>query len=457
MRVLVVGVGAVGTALAADLAEGHDVVAIDVDGDRVDAVSTRYDVLGVHGDGTDPDVLDEAGVDEADVVVTATDDDETNLTVCGSVTAISDAFTVALVEESAYLRAWRRSRGAYGADYLLDSTLRAARAISRLVDLPRAHEFEELAGGNVHVAEFEVAEGSPLAGRDPTAVGRSDCAVVSVLRDGAVDVLDPLESADADADTETGIEPLAAGDRVVVVGAPGGVENVAADVVADEDVAAVEDVVVLGSSATGRQVAHLLEERGRPARVVVESHERARDLADDLSETTLLVHDPTDPDFLEREHVGDADVVVVARENDQRGLLTSMLARSRGADRTVTVVDSAQYDVLFEEAGVDVAVHPRAEAAEEIARFTRGRRTENVVFVGRDGAEVFEVAVVEESLAAGHTLADLMDSLPDGTAVGALTRDGEYVAPDPDFELQAGDHVVVFARADVSDRALDQF
>lgn len=444
MRVLVVGVGAVGTDVAADLADSHDVVVVDVDADRVDTVATRLDVLGVHGDGTDPETLEEAGVDEADIVVTATDDDETNLAVCGSVSAISEAFTVAQVEKPAYLRAWRRSRGAFGADFLVNSTVRASQAISRLVDLPMAHEFEAVAGGRVHVAEFEVDEGSPAVDTDPTDVGRGDCTAVGVVRDGSVEM-----AADA--------APLSPGDCVVVIGTPGAVEDAATRVVADSDAASVEDVMLLGSTPTAREVARLLEERERPPRMVVDSAARARDLADDLTETTLLVHDPTDPDFLEREHVGDADVVVVAQESDQQGLLASMLARNRGADRTVTVVDSAQYDVLFEEAGVDVAVHPRAEAAEEIARFTRTRRTESLVFIEHDAAEVFEVVVEAESAPAGRTVEAIEERLPGEATVGALTRDGEYRAPDPETSVRAGDHVVVFARAAVSDRALEQF
>ncbi|MFC6989026.1 NAD-binding protein [Haloplanus sp. GCM10025708] len=218
----------------------------------------------------------------------------------------------------------------------------------------------------------------------------------------------------------------------------------------------IDDVVLLGGSATAEHVARHLESQGRSPRMVVEDRSRANDLRADLTETTLLVHDPTDPSFLEREHVGDADVVLVGFDDDQRGLLGSMLARQQGADRTMTIVDEPEYDTLFEAAGIDVAVHPRAEAAEAISRFTRGRNAENVAIVERGVAEVFEVAVESSSLLVDHTVNEVEDTLPESVVVCALTRDGDYHHPHPSITFQEGDRVVAFASADVSDEVLSR-
>ncbi|WP_435096353.1 Trk system potassium transporter TrkA [Halarchaeum sp. P4] len=443
MRILIVGGGEVGTSVASGLTDAHDVVVLERAAERAEAVRGTLDALVVEGDATDLDVLADAGVGDADVAIGATDDDETNLAVCATVSEVSDTFTLAQVTNPNYVRTWREHHGAFGANYLVNSRLRAAHAIARIVDLPMAHDLETFSNGVVHLVEFELDAESPVVGEPMAGLGTDELVPVAVLREG-------------DVHTDSEATTLAAGDRFVVAGTHEAVMDCSAHLTPEAYASSVDDIVLLGGSETVRHVATHLEARGWAPRMVVEDEARAHRLRDDLTDTTILVHDATDPEFLEREHVGDADVVVVGFADDQRGLLGSMLARQQGADRTMTIVDAAEYDTLFEAAGVDVAVHPRAEAAEAISRFTRGRHAENVAIVERGVAEVFEIAVEEGSLLLEHTVKEAEETLPESLVVCAITRDGDYHDPRPSVEFQEGDRVVAFASADVSDDVLGQ-
>lgn len=442
MRILIVGAGEVGTSIAEDLVDAHRVVVVDIDPDRVEEITSTMDVLAVEGDGTSLDTLDEAGIEQADIVIAATDDDETNLAVCGTVSATSETFTIAQVAKPTYLRTWRESHGAFGANYLVNSELRAARGIASIIDLPMAHDFEEFGHGAVQVVEFEVTEESPVCGEPVGELGLVDLSIVGVLRGGVV--YDP-------SDTE-----LQANDRLVVVGTPEAVELFSSRLTPEERAEEIEDIIVFGATSTAREVAQTLEEEGRSPRVIAPSTERARELKSKLPQSTILVHDATDPEFLQRENVGDADIAIVAFGSDQQGLLVSMLARRQGVDRTVTVVSKAEYGRLFEAAGVDVAVHPRAEAAEEITRFTRGHRAENVALVEPDVAEVFEVELDEDSSLLGQTLSEAEETLPEKTVIGAVIRDGEYRTVWPNLEFQVDDRVVVFTPTSVDRETITQ-
>lgn len=438
MRILVIGAGEVGSSIAGGLADAHEIVVLDVDGDRVDSLTFEHDVLAVQGDGTSTDDLESAGVAEADVVIASTDGDETNLTACATVKTLTDAFTIARVKDPSYLRTWQRSRGVFGVDFMVCTDLLTAEAIVRIVGLPTARNVEVFADGTVTMAEFEVDAESPIAGRTVAEADTFDALTFAALvRDE--DVVLPRG--------DTVVEPH---DQMVVIGRPDSVEAFAG-AVAPEVESDVEDVVVVGGSSTAYQVARLLEDRGLSPTLVERDPGRARDLAEALPDTTVLAHDATDRDFLEREHVGEADFVVSMLDSDEKNLLVALLAKRVGARRAVAVVNDPQYVALFETVGVDVAVNPRQVTAEDITRFTRERRAENIAIIEPEEAEILEVEVDGDSVLAGRSIQEAVADLPDGFVVGAITRNGEFVTPRGDTVVQSGDHVVALVTADAHD------
>jgi len=441
MRVIVVGAGQVGSSIAADLAGTHDIVVVDRDPTRVEEMTYSHDVLTVQGDGTSLSTLEEAGVEDADMVIASTDDDETNIVICATTRAVSDAFTVARVKNTEYLRTWERSERAFGIDFIVCTNLLAAESIVRVVGIPAARDVDSFAGGTVQMAEFEIPSESPVTDQTVAEADRFEqLTFAAILRDGEVEIAH-------------GDSVLHEHDRVVVIGEPRAVREFATTIAPDEPPGTAEEVVIFGGSEIGYHVARLLGDRGFKPRLIEKDPERARQLAEDLPSAVVMEHDPTDIDFLEREHVGDADFVVSALESDERNLLVSLLARRLGVERTVAVIDAAAYVDLFETVGVDVAVNPREVVAEEITRFTREGGAENVAIIESDRAEVMEVEVDAESVLAGRPIHESVGDLPDGVVIGAITRDGEFITPRGDTVVELNDHVVVFLDACVVDEA----
>jgi trk system potassium uptake protein TrkA len=474
VRVLIVGAGEVGASTARSLADSHEVVVVDRDPDHVEQLTYSIDALPIHGDGTDLETLREAEVEQADIVVASTDVDEVNLAICGTVKAVTDALTIARVKRTQYLDTWSRSRGSFGVDVMVCTDLLTAQAIVRVIGLPTARDVDPFADGRVQMAEFEVPAGSPIADLTVREADHFDALTfVAVFRTGgesgagggtgAADgsanggtpkagAGDPATTATADrVELARGDTVIRQGDRVVVIGRPESVRTFAADVAPvqnQDDGNSVEDAVIVGGSAVGQLVAELLSERGYRPQLVEQDPERARELAEDLPRTTVLEHDATDLDFLDREDIGGADVVITALESDERTLLVSLLARLLGVDRTIAVVDAGEYVDLFEAVGVDVAVNPREVTAEEITRFTREERAENVAILESDRAEVMEIEVDADSVLVGRPIRESVTDLPEGVVVGALARGDDVVTPRGDTVVEAGDNVVLFVHSD---------
>jgi len=438
VRVIIVGAGQVGESIAADLSDAHDVVIVEQDPDRVEELNYSLDVLAVEGDGTNVSTLDEVDVADADMVIASTDDDETNIVICSTVKAVSDAFTIARVKNTEYLETWRRSTTAFGIDFMVCTYLQAAESIVRVVGLPAARDADLFADGRVEMAEFDVDPGSPLSGQTVAEADTYDSLTFAALvRDE--EMLIP-----------TGGTDIQAGDRLVVIGTPRSVRSFAGDV-APEEGALSGEVVIIGGSEIGYHVARMLSERGISARLIEQDPDRARWLAEKLPDTMVMETDATDIEFLERERVGDAEVVVAALDSDEKNLLASLLAERVGAERSVAVIDQADYVDLFEAVGIDVGVNPREVVAEEITRFTRDGGAENVALIENGRAEVLEIEITADSPLVGDPIRESIQTLPSDVVIGAITRGGEYIVPRGETVIESGDHVVLFVDAEHAD------
>lgn len=442
MRVVIIGAGQVGSSIAADLDDHHEVVVVERDPDLVDELTYSLDVLTVEGNGTSVSILEEAGVAEADMVIASTDNDETNIVACATAKVLGDAFTVARVKNIDYLQTWERSRDAFGVDFMVCTNLLTAESIVRVVGLPAARDVERFAGGRVQMAEFEITDESPVADQTVSEADRFDSLTfAAVIRNGEVEI----------ARGETTIQ---SGDRVVVIGSPENVQAFGETVEPSESAGVDEEVIVVGGSEIGYHIARLLGDQGFTPRLIEQDAERARTLAEDLPNVVVMESDATDIDFLEREHIGEADVLIAALDSDERNLLVSLLARRQGAERTVAVIDQTAYVGLFEAVGVDIGVSPREVVAEEISRFTREGGAESVALIESDKAEVLEIEIDEESVLADRPIQESVSSLPEGLVIGVITRGNELVTPRGETVIRSGDHVVVFAEKSLASDVL---
>jgi trk system potassium uptake protein len=166
MRIVVLGAGHVGHALVASLHDGHDLVVVDADDERLGPLRERYDVRTVEGDGTTRGVLRQAGVQEADLLIACSPREEVNLVCAMLVKRLSNAQTIVRTSSRAYLDAWRERE--IDVDFMVSSELETANAISEIIGIPAARQTDVFAEGLVQVVEFDI----PPDTRNDTLIGR---------------------------------------------------------------------------------------------------------------------------------------------------------------------------------------------------------------------------------------------------------------------------------------------
>lgn len=430
MYIVIIGAGEVGSSIAASLADTHEVAVIDIDGSHVEGLMYEADILGIEGDGTELETLEEANIRNADILIASTDGDATNLVMCSTTRTVTDAFTIARVKQTKFLRTWEQSRGAFGVDHMVATNLLTATTIARVVGLPAARDVQLFADGLVEMAEFEITESSPITNLTVREADRFESLTfAAVLREDTVRI-------------PRGQTVLESGDNVVVIGTQADVQRFAHEL--EPKTEETPNILIIGGSNIGYHTARLLQDRGLKPRLVEQNPDRARELAEELPETTVFESDATDRMFLEQEHIEDVDIVVATLGNDEKNLVAGLLAKRLGATRAVAVVNSGEYVELFQEVGIDVAVNPREATAEEITRYTRERQAENVAIIESDRAEVLEIEVDAESVLLDRPIRESVADLPDGVIIGSITRNGEYIQPRGGTVIEKGDHIVVF-------------
>lgn len=435
------GVGHVGATIVETLHDEHEIAVIDLDPVRLQELANAFDVRTVTGHGASRDVLLEAGIAEADLVMACTARDEVNLVAAALARRLSKAKTIVRTRESAYFDAWHD--GDLDVDYMVSSELQTGTAVAATVSVPAARATDILAEGQVQVVEFDISAeartcglvGIPLA----AAPLPEDSTVAIIVRDG--EVLTPRGDA-----------TILAGDRVFVIASPHAAREWS-ETLAPGD-GAVEDVVLFGAGRAGVAIARFLLARGIHVRIVDPNLERCNDVATALPRARIFHGTGLDREFLRQERIGQASAVVAAMGDDAKNLYAAVLAAAHGVPFTIGLVDDPTSSVVFDRAGIDVAINPRTETAEEMIRFAHDPRTRQVVILDDDRFEVLDIVVRAESKVAGVRFADLPAT---GSAIGALIRDGRALFPHGDDELRAGDRAIVLvesARASQVEKAL---
>jgi trk system potassium uptake protein TrkA len=442
MKIVLIGAGQVGHTITEALHDEHDLTVIDLDADRLARLGAAFDVATLRGNGASRQLLIDAGVAEADLLIACTSRDEVNLVAAMLSKAIAPG-TLAIVRSTnvEYLEAWQERQ--LNVDFIVSSEIETAHAVSRIIGVPAAIQTDVFAEGQVQIVEFDVdpAVHQPQLVGVPLREARvpPDSKVAGIIR-GQTMILPRGEAV---------IEP---GDRIVVIGSPQAAREWSA--LLSTSRRSVEGVVVFGGGKIGVAVARLLHDQEIDVRVIESSLPRARELAEEVPGVRVYHAMGADAEFLERERIGNAQAAVFAMRDDARNLYAATLAKLHGVGLTIAIAHEAESISVFDRAGVDVAINPRLLTAEEIVRFTHDPRTQQVAMLEGDRFEVLDIVCTAGSQYVGKRFKELPIH---GALIGAIVRDGLAIFPHGEDELRPGDRVILFteaARAREVERAL---
>ncbi len=441
MRVIIVGGGEVGFALAQALSARHDVVVVDQHPDAGDRFES-LDVEFVAGGGTVADTLSRAGVERADVFIGCTGLDEVNIVACAMANQFGSPQTICFVSREDFLTpGGQHGLAQFGINRVVWPEAQLAADIQRIVVAPGAIDAEEFAGGAVRLLEYRLDADSKLTTGTVADLELPHGSLLVAVRRGDSFFI------------PRGDSQLLAGDKTIVMGTPAAMKEVQQKLAVNV-AAHTQSVTIIGGGDVGLRLAEGLDDTpGIRLRVIERDRARGEMLAARLKHALVLSGDGTDLALLESEDIGRSDVLVSVIDNDEKNLLASLLGRQLGVRRVITRVSKAANLRLFERVGVDVTISARGAAVASVLHEIEGGAS-SLLAVLEEG----EGRIVELEVPAGYQARALRDlEPPRDSIIGAILRDHGAIVPRGNDRIEPGDHILVFSTRAAADRVRDFF
>ena len=285
LKIVIVGAGSVGTYLVERLSgENHDIVVIDHDDEVLDILGKSFDIQTVHGSASAMQSLSEAQVHSADIIIAATDSDETNLISCLLADSINENIKkIARVREIVTDHTGISNRIANVFDHFINPDSEAVAILLRLVEVPGAVEVMEFGGGRVWVVGVVLGNETKVIGRAlrdlPQEYETSNMLIVAIARDGQIIV-------------PRGDDVLQAGDEVYVAARADRVDSIFAILGRTRD--PISSVMIAGCTQLSRKLADELSQRGVKVKLIERDAKQCEVLSQSLNDVLILHGDGTD-------------------------------------------------------------------------------------------------------------------------------------------------------------------
>lgn len=434
MRIIIAGAGDVGFHLAKLLAyEEHDIVLIDKDAEILNVASHNLDVATVRGNSTYYQILDEADIRNADLLICVTSSEETNITTAIIGKHLGAKKTIARVQNVEYI--FNRESldlRELGIDEVISPESLAAKEIKRLLKeaaLTDSFEFDngKLVLLGVMIDEFSILKDKTLhdaAHLNPD----NNFITVAILRDNETII-------------PRGDNKFLLGDHAYFVAGPEGVDRVLE--LTGKPKVGIKNIMVLGGSQVGYHTAKRLSRKFN-VRLIEKNKEKAFDLADQLKNVMVINGDCRDVELLQEEGIEDMDAFIAVTGNSETNIMSSLVAKKHKVKKTISLVENMDYIHLSQNIGVDTMINKKLIAANFIFRYIRQGDVISLTSIHGVDAEILEFIVKSGSKITEYMIKDL--DFPKEAIIGGVVRNGEGHIAMGDFQISPKDRVVVLCR-----------
>jgi len=388
VKIIILGAGQVGGSLAENLVgEDSDITIVDSDRAALAELKDKLDLRAVHGHAAHPQVLLDAGADDADLVIAVTNSDEINMAACQVAYTLYKVPTkIARIRNEDYLRVANQlfhskkssknsvkkaddapSQNGFVIDELISPETLVTDYVRRLVDYPGALQVLQFAEKQVSLVAVKAYYGGPLVGH-----------ALSTLRN------------------------------------------------------------------IGAGLAKQLE-KTHQVKLIERNPKRAEMLAQRLQDATVFVGDGADHELLSEEHIEQTDLFIAVTNDDEANIMSSMLAKRMGAKKVMVLIQRSIYADLMEDTNIDITISPQQITISALLSHVRRGDISNVYSLRRGAAEAIEAIANGDSMTSKVVGRRIMDiKLPPGATIGAIVREDDVLIAHDKTEIKTGDHVILF-------------
>lgn len=436
LNIIIVGCGKVGRALVEQLSkEGHYITIIDKNPEKIQSLTNLYDIMGIVGNGASYSVQMEAGIEDADLIISVTDSDELNLLCCTVAKQVGDCSAIARVRTPDYSKEVSYLRDKLGLAMIINPELEAAKEAARILYLPTALEINSFAHGQAELIKIKVPEGNTIDGMTIAHLGRKiapNILICAVERDGEVTI-------------PAGDFTIQRGDIISFAASRKVAKQFLEDIGFKTN--QVSNTMIIGGGKSTYYLAKLLMNMGIEVKIIESNRQKCEELSILLPKAIIINGDGTDEELLKEEGIETAESFVPLTGIDEENVMLTLYARKVSKAKVITKINRMTFKTVLNDLDLGSVIYPRYITSEAIIAYVRAKRAtkgsdiETLYHLFDSKAEAIEFRIREESSVTDVCLANL--SLKKNLLIAFINRNGKIIIPSGNDCIRVGDTVTI--------------
>jgi trk system potassium uptake protein len=437
VKIIIVGAGEIGFHFAEWLAfEKKEVVIIDINDEALKRVSDYLDVQTLCGSGSNPAILEEAGIEEADILLAVTGSDEVNLIACFFTNILSQSIhKVALIRNRDYAEYRGELAKNINLSMVINPELEVVKSILRIMSAPDVEEINDFMGGRLKMLGKHLPPESQLDGLKlmnlSDKIEKHKMIIAALIRDDRLII-------------PKGKDTLRAGDLVYFV-----CENKYLDEILKlfgQQSHSLKNILIVGGGNIGFALARELENTRYNVKLIEKDPQRCQIISAKLHRAIVLQGFATDQKFLEQENIGAMDMIIALTWDEEINILSCLLAKRLGAKKTIARVNKFSYIPLVHSIGIDHIVSPRLSAINSIFPYIHRGQVISMVSIRGKEAEVLEAIAMPNSEIVGVPLKSI--KFLKEALILYILRGEKFLIPDGDTVVNPDDRIIILSKGE---------
>jgi len=443
MNIVIAGGGRVGFHLARLLCDqNHNLTILDEDPQRREEIDSVLDARTVVGDAAAALVLQSLDVASADLFVACTGDERTNLIAASIAKALGAATCVARISSALFLEGSMLYESTLNIDFLLNPDALAAHDIILFVEHPGVVSTDDFSKGQLQVRSIEVPLDTPARGKT----------VSEILPPGS-GVLVGAVFSKGKASVARGNTRIEGGCRLVLLGPPDHLDRVMPFFV---DQHPAKKVAIFGGELTGVRIAQALEKRKLEVKIFEKDPERCEAIAQEFYTVKVVNRDGASRTAIQQEHLENYDVFIATTRDDERNIVSCVMAKEFGVKRAVAVIHHPDFANLARRLDIDLAITPRTSFTKSILHVLYQKDFPGAALLGEGQLEMLEFTIGSGTSLDGKQVALAADILPQNSLIACIERESKIFIPGGTDTIRAGDKLMLIIPTRMSESVRDQ-
>lgn len=439
MKIVIVGIGKLGKYLTSLLVkENNEITLVDIDFSGKESLIDNEDVNYVEGNALDSNILTEAGISDADLLISVMKSDSENV-MCSLIgKKLGAKHTIARIRTPEYFNSINIIRDVLGLSMVINPEALAAAQIAQALSIPSALDATSFFKGKMEVISLRIKENSRLNGMSIEEISKkikNKIIVCAIERAGEVII-------------PSGDTKLLIGDKIHITGKRKDIDTFLkyAKLISEKT----KKVMIVGGSSITLYLSQMLIDMGMYVKIIERDEQRCKFLSEKIPNSLVIHGDMSNQNILYEEGIKECDAFVSLTSLDEENIVYSMFASSLSVPKVITKVNHINLDGIVKKANIDTVIASHKVAANHVVQYIRavensGSSSCEAIYKFDDHVfEIIEFKVRENFKALNKKIKDL--NIKDNLLISAIQRGKNIIYPNGEEEIKLKDSILIIAK-----------